>query len=166
MRKPRVALRWIVTMLRRNRVPFQVTGGLAARAYGATRPLADIDLTIPEKSLFQYAHQWNDYIVFGPGRYRDSHWDLSLVTLEFQGQAIDLGSDQARIFDRHCGKWRAWRSDFSQFDTRMVLGLVLPVEPLQRLVAYKDLLGRECDLKDIAELTKRYPALSPGTSSD
>lgn len=41
------ALRWVVGLLDAHDVPFEVVGGLAARAYGATRPLADMDLYIP-----------------------------------------------------------------------------------------------------------------------
>lgn len=41
------ALAWITQTLRRHEVSYQVVGGLAARAYGAHRPLLDIDIYVP-----------------------------------------------------------------------------------------------------------------------
>ena len=51
MRNTKKALTWIVRVLRKYKVSFQISGGFAARAYGATRELADIDIYIPNKAF-------------------------------------------------------------------------------------------------------------------
>ena len=51
IKDPKAALHWIVAILNRHRVPFQITGGLAAKAYGSDRDLVDIDIDIPEEAF-------------------------------------------------------------------------------------------------------------------
>ena len=46
-RGPERAFRWVVGILEDRAIPFLLAGGLAARAAGASRDLADIDFYIP-----------------------------------------------------------------------------------------------------------------------
>lgn len=62
------ALSWIVEVLRRAEVPFQVVGGLAARAYGAKRPLADLDFYVPTSRLDDVADATAAYVSRLPSR--------------------------------------------------------------------------------------------------
>ena len=39
-------LRWIVEILNRNHIPYQLVGGLAAKIYGSARDINDIDIDI------------------------------------------------------------------------------------------------------------------------
>ena len=50
-RAPAQAFRWIVGLLEELAIPFLLVGGLAARAYGASRELADIDFYAPGNRL-------------------------------------------------------------------------------------------------------------------
>ena len=58
-----------------------ISGGFAARLYGATRDLADIDIDIPEDRFAELIPQVKEYIKLGPARYKDDNWDLFLMTL-------------------------------------------------------------------------------------
>jgi hypothetical protein len=141
------ALRWIVGILEAQAIPFQVVGGLAARAYGATRPLVDLDLYVPTAKLpaIMAAAEADGMVrvVRPPGPYRDADWDLSFAALDHAGQRIELGgADDARYFDRALGLWRSAAIDFAASTPRLVLGVVVPVMPLPELLAYKRALDR------------------------
>lgn len=145
------ALDWIADLLERRGVPYRISGGLAARAYGADRPLADIDIDVPDAALTDLLPELAPFVTFGPARYQDDRWDLLLCTLDHHGQAIDLcGGDTCRIRDG-----AGWRDDPfrpAEVVTREVLGRACPVVPLDALRAYKILLGRPVDRADIALL--------------
>jgi len=91
------ALRWIVDVLHRHQVPFQITGGCAAKTYGSTRELNDIDIDIPRKDFKKILTAVKPYITFGPQRYKDGKWDVYLMTLNYIGQEIDIGSAEFKV---------------------------------------------------------------------
>ncbi len=80
---PARALRWVVGLLRSRKIPFQVAGGLAARAYGSTRPLADIDLYVPGDRFEQVLTDARAFVTFGPERHRGPQWDLMFMKLRY-----------------------------------------------------------------------------------
>ena len=49
------ALKWIVKILRDHNIPFQISGGFAARIYGSKRELADIDIDVATDRLDELA---------------------------------------------------------------------------------------------------------------
>jgi hypothetical protein len=147
------ALRWIVELLRKLGVPFQAVGGLAARAYGAHRPLADLDFYIPTDRLTEVAVAAAAHVVRPPAHYRDETWDLSFMKLEYDGREIELGgADGARFFDQQAGCWRAARIDFTRSIERTICCVRAPTMPLEQLMEYKQALGRDADRQDIAEM--------------
>lgn len=84
MKNPKKAFRWIINILKKHQVPFQITGGLAAQAYGSKRPLNDIDIDIPEDRFNEIVPNVKDYITYGPAHFIDERWDLFLLTLNYQ----------------------------------------------------------------------------------
>jgi hypothetical protein len=145
------ALIFMIDLFARLQIPYQITGGLAARFYGCSRPLADIDFDVPEERFGEIASLLNDHIRFGPERFRDASWDLLLMTLDYHGQLVDIGGAyDTHFFDRARSEWRPVRANFSTVSYFEYDGRRVPIVNREELVAYKLGLGREVDLLDLA----------------
>ena len=155
MQNIKVALVWITDILKKYHIPFQISGGLAARAYGATRPIEDIDIDIPEDKFDIIKNEVVRFITYGPDQFKSKTWDLLLMTLNYQGQIIDLsGAFHTKIFNRETGLWQVLSEDLSKAHPQNVLGLQLPVIPLNVLITYKKALSREVDIIDVEEIER------------
>lgn len=150
MRNTGAALVWIVDILKKLNIPFQISGGFAAQLYGANRPLADIDIDIPEENFPDLLPEVSRYITYGPEQYQDESWDLWRMTLYYQGQEIDLcGANQAKLFDTTTQQWTPITTDFSKTVPKEAFGLVLPVMSKAELIDYKSKTNREVDQEDV-----------------
>lgn len=144
------ALKWIAAILRKNNVPFQITGGLAAHIYGSKRPINDIDIDIPEKYFDTIIRDINQYIIYGPAHYQDERWDLQLITLNYHGQEIDIGgSSQTKIKDIRTGRWKATPSDLSLAVEKEIMGITVPVIEPYDLLEYKKMLKGDHQKQDL-----------------
>ena len=153
MKSIKRAFHWIIDILKKRRVPFQISGGLAARIYGATRKLADIDIDIQNKHFKKLLPEVKDYIIFGPRRYKNKNWDLYLMTLCYRGQKIDIcGADNAKIFDKNRGVWILYRTDFSMSESKKIFGIKVSVISKNDLINYKRKLRRRVDLLDLKQI--------------
>lgn len=148
------AFQWIVGLLHKHSIPFQISGGFAARLYGSERELADIDIGIPDDRFAELYPEVKEYITFGPARYLDEEWDLELMTLKYKNQEIDLaGEDGSKIFDKENKVWISARRDLSKSEHIEVYDLIVPVISKVDLIAYKKKLMREVDQADIKALS-------------
>jgi len=153
MNNAKKALVWIADILKKYQIPFQITGGLAAMAYGANRPLADIDIEIPDNQFDRLIEDVKPYITFGPERFKSNKWDLILMTLKYKGQDIDVsGSDSTHIFNDKIKKWILLSENLSISPFKKIFDLDLPTIPLDKLIFYKKILARDVDLIDIQQI--------------
>jgi hypothetical protein len=144
------AFKWIVGILRKYNIPFQISGGFAVRIYGSTRELADIDIGIPDDSFKTIFLDIKDYIIYGPEHYVDDEWDLNLVTLKYENQKIDLaGRDNIKIFDKENKVWIPAHRDLTLNENKEVYGIMVPVIPKEALISYKKKIMREVDIEDV-----------------
>jgi predicted nucleic-acid-binding Zn-ribbon protein len=147
------ALKWIVSILNKHNIPFQIGGGFAARMYGVERELADIDIAVPTDRLNEILSEVKDYITYDLKRYLDEKWDCIGMTINYEGQEIDFaGAQGKKIFDEINKKWVSLENDFSDNEYKEVYGLIIPLLPKEKLIAYKSILKREVDLLDVKEL--------------
>ena len=151
----KIAFHWIVKLLRKQKIPFRVSGGLAARAYGAKRPLADIDLDVPDAALYKLAHLVKKFKPLGPKHYIDSEWDVNYVEFYYKQQEISLiGSDSQKIFNKNTTKWECFKIRLPENNKKLISGLIVPVIPKNDLISYKSKIRRKVDLIDVTFLTR------------
>lgn len=149
------AFRWIIKILRKHKIPFQVSGGFAAIIYGSRRPLADIDIEIPDKKIKVFLPAVKRYVVYGPKRYIDKNFDLTLVTLEYKGQKIDIsGYEKDKLFNRRDKKWITSKTYLSKVERKKIFGLIVPVIYKKDLIRYKTKIARKVDIEDVNFLVK------------
>ncbi len=149
------ALVWIIDILRKHAIPFQISGGLAAIAYGSPRSLNDIDIDIPDARIPDIVEDVAGHCPYPLEHYKDADWDLQLMTLDYFGQAIDIsGAQGAKVFDKREEHWVAVASDPTTAIELEVLGMRAPVMNPKSFIAYKTHLhrvvdGREIDAEDV-----------------
>ena len=138
----------------RNRIPFQITGGLAAKAYGAKRKLFDIDIYVPDKYMDKVVKKTKKYIVLGPKHSKTKNWDLEYIKIIYAGQRIEIGSpEKTKMFDKEKGKWIRDRINFSKPEVKEMFGLKIPVIPKKQLISRKIKLGRKVDKIDLRQMS-------------
>ena len=151
--KTKNALIWITDILNRHKVPFQISGGFAAKMHGSPRPLNDIDIDIPKEKFGEIVSDVKEYIIDGPHDFKDKKWDLYLMTLNYHGQEIDIGSVDIKIYDNESKAWLPFTTNFEKSEWKEVAGIKVPVMPKEELIFYKNFLDGEHQKVDIKALS-------------
>lgn len=148
------ALTWIVSLLNRHNVPYQIVGGLAAKAYGATRSLVDIDIYAPLDRAQAALEKMRPYIVRELLPHRSASWDLTYMALEYHGIYIEIGDSTAtpRFYNYRDQRWEDQVIDFASSHIMMLYGVEVAVMPKDELIRYKAMLDREVDHQDLREI--------------
>lgn len=158
----RSALRWVVGVLERASVPYQVVGGVAAVLYGSHRTVADVDVDIPLS-----AENWSKLrpelvrgtsSITGPADYSDDHWRMRHVEMVHAatGVVVELGNAEVEMFNSSTGEWQRHAANF-RASVPVPVGDGGPpvlVIPKLELLAYKAKVARDVDLIDVDHLTR------------
>ncbi len=144
------SLEWIISIFEKHKIPFQISGGLAAKIYGSVRPLNDIDIDIPQSRIKDMLEDVKEYITYGPIQHKDEKWDVYLVALERNGQEFDISSAEGgKVYDEYTSSWVAIPTNPEQGNYVEYAGMSLPVMPKEELAAYKSYLNGEHQQEDI-----------------
>lgn len=144
-------LRFLIDTLNKNNIPFQVSGGLGAITYGATRELRDIDIEINKENCQKARELFKDYIVEDFRRYSDEEFDLWMMTLDIDGVPVDINQvEESYIFKD--GEKILLPEGLIDTEMKSIDGIEFPVQNKKNLVDYKQMLGRDTDLTDATEM--------------
>ncbi len=151
------ALGWIVSLLNRYSIRYQMCGGLAAKAYGATRPLVDIDIyaVLQDSPRFQqFMDEVQPYLIREFTPYHSASWDLRYLALNYQGVQVEIAESttKPRFYNHRDGRWEDQVIDFAASTLVLVYGVEIALMPKGELLAYKAMLDREVDHLDIEQI--------------
>ena len=146
-------LRDLVSNLNKMQIPFHVSGGLAAIIYGArNRPLFDIDIDVSKKDLLKIEKFFKKYVVEPLHPYKDSQFEIWLMTLEIGGVRIDFTQAENMCLVSPTGEKRCENINLTIAESHMLFDIKIPVENKKNVVEYKKFIARETDLKDVEEI--------------
>ena len=146
------AFLWIIGILEKHKVVYRISGGMAARAYGSNRPLADIDIEIRDKYFKKILPDIRKYLFF-IGKYRDKHFKTYGAGMKYKGQIIELsGADTEILYDSRKKKWIKSNNDLTKTTKKEIYGKTVKVIRKKDLIEYKEKLNREVDKKDLKVL--------------
>lgn len=152
---PEKAFKWIIGIFTKHKVPFVVSGGLAARAYGSTRKLRDFDFDISNGSFKRILPDVAEYIESGPELHTSTAFKNTLLKLDYRGQEIDIaGAEDAEIYDKKRKKWVDDRTDLEHSEHRNIFNISVPVMNPRALILYKSKSPRPEDSEDIKAIKK------------
>ena len=155
MKKAKTALIWIIDVLNKHGIPYQVEGGLAANCYGSTRELADIDIFIPSFGFEKISKDVEGYVDFGPAFHTGTEWRLVYQVLNYRGQQIEIcDAGKANYFDTQSNTWIKREIDFTKAETIEIFDISTKVIPKSDLIEYKSGTNREVDIIDIEQINK------------
>ncbi|HAL50201.1 MAG: hypothetical protein UU46_C0003G0031 [Candidatus Uhrbacteria bacterium GW2011_GWD1_41_16] len=156
MKNTEKAFKWIVGILQENKIPFQLSGGFAARIYGSDRPLYDIDIEVPDSYFDKLLPFIKDYLIYGPQRYLDETFDLLLMTLKYEEQEIDIsGCETDKLYNHETQQWESCDTKLNEAVEKEFYGLTVPVIKWQDLVEYKKKIRRSTDLEDVEAILQK-----------
>ncbi|MFA5770858.1 MAG: hypothetical protein WC894_05195 [Patescibacteria group bacterium] len=155
MRDTKKALIWITDILKKENIPFEIDGGMAANIYGVKRKLADIDINVPLEHFNKITLHVKEYITYGPLKYKDDHWDDLMMTLKYSEQDIDICAlGDMKYYDSINNQWVDMPSDLSNVVFKEYEGVLVPVIDKETLINYKKALNREVDQIDVDYMIK------------
>lgn len=134
------ALKWIVSILNKNNIPYRIGGGFAAHTYGANRKINDIDFSLSGEYFPIIVSETKDYIISGPKHYSNPKWDCNTLCLNYKDQEIEITDiDTLKMSNKEQTKWFQTKDTFRNFPntTKIIEDIEISIIDPRDLVAYK-----------------------------
>jgi hypothetical protein len=144
---------------------YQFTGGFAGNLHGSCWPLHDLDVDVAQADLPRLAELLRPYTTQPLGPYVDHEFELQLLRAEIEGVAIDV-SQVEEAFARVGGQRVSLGTSLAHRRRVCVFDMAVWVQPLEELIAYKELLGRSADLADLRALQAHRTGWTDGQSTN
>ncbi len=149
----RDAFLWLLPLIQKHHIPYQITGGFAAKIYGAKRPLIDIDIDIPEEKFAELEKELRPFVIYGPCMWKGEGFKVYIMTLNYRGQLIDIGgSHLTKIWHKKRHAWVPCKTQLTHYTWKYLFHHRIKVIPKDELVRYKEALHRRVDAKDLHDL--------------
>lgn len=147
-------LKFVATKLKKNNIPFQISGGLAAIAYGAKRPLFDIDIDVHKKDIVKVRELFKQYIIEDFHHLQNEHFDIYVMSLNISGIIIDISQAEECYYIGKDGSKTRIDTDLSKVKVMNIDGIEVLVEDRDELISYKKIIARDTDLIDIEQMSQ------------
>ena len=148
------AVRRLISWLDEASACYQFSGGFAGNLHGSRWPLHDLDVDVAQKDLPRLAELLQPHVYHPLGLYEDEEFRLQLLRAKFEGVAIDV-SQAEDAYGRSGGQWVPLGTDLARRQRVPLLDLHVWVQPLDALIAYKELIGRSADVAELRALQNR-----------
>lgn len=142
----------VVDTLNKNSIPFQISGGLAAIAYGSKRPLYDIDIDVNKEDIPKAQRVFKEYIVQDFHRYKDESMEIWEMELDIDGVEVDISQADEAYFTDKQGNTKRIDTDLEKAQMTDIEGIQVPVMDKQDLIDYKKFIARDTDLDDVNQI--------------
>jgi hypothetical protein len=146
------ALKWIANILNENKIPYAIGGGAATYIYGSGRKVNDIDISISGKYFQTLIPLVQNYITAGPKHYQNEKWDCTTLSLDYEGQDIDLTDCDTLLMSKKDGSgWLKSLDIYSKYPNLIkdFHDIKVSLMDPRVLIEYKQELGGEHQEADI-----------------
>jgi predicted nucleotidyltransferase len=145
-------LKYVAEILNKNKIPFQISGGLAAMIYGSKRPLNDIDIDVCRNDIKKVENLFREYLIEPFFHLRDKNFDIWIMTFDIDGIRVDVTQAEKTYFVGKEGKKIRMDAHPENAKIMNIEGINVPVENKEDLIAYKKIINRKVDLIDIKQI--------------
>ena len=128
--KQKEVLAFLTSTLKENSIEFQATGGLAAIAYGAKRPLYDIDIDIYKRDVGKVRELFRQYVIEDWNKEiegDDDNFDLWMMRLSINDVSVDISQIEESRVRPVGGEWMV-QPESMDIELRIIEGIELPIQ--------------------------------------